>query len=30
MGTLDDVRHQVAYETGMEMGISGRYNTVPG
>jgi len=30
MGTLDDVRRQLGYEAGMELGISGRYNIVPG
>ena len=30
MGTLDDVRRQLAYEARMGLGIGGRYNTVPG
>jgi hypothetical protein len=32
MGTLDDVRHQLVYEAGMELGSEwyGRYNAVPG
>jgi len=30
MGTLDDVRHRLGYETGMLSDNSGRYGTVPG